>query len=1355
MPFDCWGCGNKNGRNAADAVAPPRPVNLVSPSSSSHSVPSPPPVTRSPSQITVPPQRASSTSEKHDLWKRAEEQLDEKSRKRLRLSRDSNSPSPPIDRVLAEIIKEITAKYEDYQKGNLSIRNRGDGDRKADVRGSAKKVLVCVLQAQDLVKAVVGFDPTGYASIAWSVVAFGLTLVKNDIDRRDAIVDASEFLAKALAYHSIIEHNYRKGTNPSSARLDDALVDVYVALLRYIAEVQSTGDESAVARVGKSITAFIGQPLDRLKSVVEQKSAVVDQWKTIVRDEDQNRRAEVILVRIDEMARQVHSIDLRTNDQEELSILDWISTFSYSNIQNETKKSRSPETGAWLVQSSDRYQRWKTTPGQLLWLHGPVGCGKSVLCSTIIADIDLHCNQNMPNVLAYWYFKFSDNETQSMESMVRSFIRQLCPRPIPNPIRKIWEDHRRNREPDLEVLLAILHEILDLLPADIFIILDALDECPVETRERRLLPFMNDWIRDFSTKAHLLLTSRPEPDIHQALMQHTLFGLEDALSGDVEKFVQERLANGKSWVRFRWVDLQIKRLERCHIPQDIDEALTTIPDTLEATYKGILEQEILPRYHDAVRSIFTWLTFSMKPLSREAVAEVAGFPSPDSVIEICTTQMVTLNTADGTIRLAHFSVKEFLLSEQVTHWCHLSEMLGHRAILSQILSRILTEKEELTYEIAMSKPLLLYGSKNWPDHFRQLESLTPDSIPEIYLMLLELFTERVVYLNWHRLRGMGYSDFNSFMVSEWPRPTAMAISMQFETLVELLLELRFDSMGFPLQSRESLLVNAARSSVNILVLLLKRAITVPFPEAKEILLELRPRSEKDRATLSLVVDLLGNMGALYGFEESEIIHPVILLSMTRNPNCADVLLDICFDRHDQNTIPVTAELLEAAFGNVDLRVSILKVLLRRRKAELQFTQQIMHLVADISPFNSELAILVLRNHSQITCLLPEHAETFAGGASSEVLRLALEVYGENIMSQRNVLLAASVNPGARDMIRLLLSGKELNATLRHEMILAAATERKMEGLKFLCFVLDLWGPQIEIDQDIMIAAVNNYFRGMAILEAFLARQQAGFAVSEAILLEAAYKSTQEVMQLLMNNGGSEIPIRQELLLAAANNRDYGLSVLRFLLLFVGPDYEVPLNLLEAAAGNPAKSNGDDFRAVIDMFKEDTVPDSVFMAAYDKPNHMRVLLNRNGNNVPVRDLIIAMSNRWTLGTLATFQLLLEQHVVVVDKWVIEQTAARNYQCLWDMLRHVPQFPINEQVIIAIKYESGVRLILHHAEEKGLLTEEMIKIALSSTLLETPWLKHFLAEGNLKASLTDSVLALAGKRDPELQLLLSQP
>ncbi|OJK01296.1 hypothetical protein ASPACDRAFT_26596 [Aspergillus aculeatus ATCC 16872] len=1394
MPFD-WGCcGDKNGRNATDAAAaPPRPVNLLSPSTSSHSVSKPSQVKRSPSQTTVPPQQASPVSEKHDLWKRAEEQLDENSRKRLRLSQDSNCPS--IDRVLAEIIKEITAKYKDYQKGNLSIRNRDDSNKKIDVRGSAKKVLVCVLQAQDLIKAVVGFDPTGYASIAWSVVAFGLTLIKNDIDRRDAIMDASEFLAQALAYHSIIEHNYRKGTIPSSARLDDALVDVYVALLRYIAEVQSARHESAVARVGKSITALTDQPLDRLKSVVEQKGAVVDQWKTIVRDEDQNRlaedqsrRAEAILVRIDEMGRRVHSIDVRTNDQEELNILDWISTFSYSNIQNETKKARSPDTGTWFVELSDRYQRWKTTPGQLLWLHGPVGCGKSVLCSTIIADTDLHCQRNEPCVLAYWYFKFSDNETQSMESMVRSFIRQLCPRPIPNPIRRIWEDHRRNREPDLDVLLTILREIMDLLPGDVFIIFDALDECPTETREKSLLAFMDGLIRDFPTKVHLLATSRPEPDIHNALTQHTLFGLEDALSGDVEKFVQERLISGKlrRWNRsileriehqllnvserqvtgrrFRWVDLQIKRLERCHIPQDIDEALTTIPDTLEATYKGILEQEILPRYHDAVRSIFTWLTFSMKPLSQETVAEVAGFPSPDSVIEICTTQMITLNTADGTIRLAHFSVKEFLLSEQVAHWCHMSEILGYRLILNQMLKQILSEDEDLSLMAAMSKPLLRYSSEFWPDHLRKLESLKPGPLQEIYSMLVELFTEPLLYHNWQRLYSFDFSytkqAWRRWTEAAWVPPIEKAIILQLEHLADLLVQTGSDALKNTKDTGESTLVYAAEHSVTILALLLQRVITIPLQEVQEILFRIRPRSTQEQGTLCLVIDQLWNMGVLHdGRKYEDSTHPALLVSMVKNRHCGDVLLGLCLERGDKETPKVTTELLEATLQNDDCGARVLEVLIQRRDERISFTGQIMQTVAEQSRSNPSLACLILKNQDRIVCLKPEHAETFARTADSELLKLVLRVYGEQIMMERNVLLAAISNPSARDVVRGLLSGRELSANTQQSILSAAAAVERWEYLELINFLLDEWGPRFNIGYQTMVAAVSNRLLGLAILETLLARQQAGFIVSDGILVHAAKKNTEQVLQLLMINGGSTIPIRDELVFAAAGNEPRGLSVLLFLFPLLGSDYVVSSELLQTAAENPNKykspwETSKEFQAVLKYFTGTTVPDSVFLAMHDQVDHMKVLLDWSNNKAPTKEIFLAICDNGDLGAFYTLLLLLDRGLLAVDEWFVE-TSACTPGLLWHILGHVPRVPITDRVINSVRDERSLRYIVQHLEEKDIWTEEIMEAIISTASVETEALINILELYIGKAPLTESILLIAAERDTRLVEFLQQP
>lgn len=126
---------------------------------------------------------------------------------------------------------------------------------------------------------------------------------------------------------------------------------------------------------------------------------------------------------------------LNTCRQENWDILDWISKIRYDEIQNLTQKNRSSETGSWLLKSSE-YTNWKAAPGEILWLHGVVGCGKSVLRSTIINDIESYCEQNPPNTHAYWYFQFSYQDTQRVENMIRSLIRQLCPNPLPESVRK-------------------------------------------------------------------------------------------------------------------------------------------------------------------------------------------------------------------------------------------------------------------------------------------------------------------------------------------------------------------------------------------------------------------------------------------------------------------------------------------------------------------------------------------------------------------------------------------------------------------------------------------------------------------------------------------------------------------------------------------------------------------------------------------------------------------------------------------------------------------------------------------------------------------------------------------------------
>lgn len=103
------------------------------------------------------------------LWEIAQEQLDDESKKLLQRGSDDS-----IENVLDYLITETRDKYTQFKNGDLEIRRREGGP--FDFCESAKKVIVFTLQAQELVKSVAGFDPTGHAAAAWSVVSFGLTV---------------------------------------------------------------------------------------------------------------------------------------------------------------------------------------------------------------------------------------------------------------------------------------------------------------------------------------------------------------------------------------------------------------------------------------------------------------------------------------------------------------------------------------------------------------------------------------------------------------------------------------------------------------------------------------------------------------------------------------------------------------------------------------------------------------------------------------------------------------------------------------------------------------------------------------------------------------------------------------------------------------------------------------------------------------------------------------------------------------------------------------------------------------------------------------------------------------------------
>jgi Cdc6-like AAA superfamily ATPase len=149
-------------------------------------------------------------------------------------------------------------------------------------------------------------------------------------------------------------------------------------------------------------------------------------------------------------------------------------------------------------------------------LYGKAGCGKTVLSSTVIENVRLYCKSAGNAALAVFYFSFSDNRQQSFESLLCSLVAQLgWKEPGRSMLQREYDKPNRNL-PEITMLEEILLSSTSQYD-EVFLALDALDECPESEGARRN---MLDGLERLSEKAsnlRIFATSRELRDIRQCM----------------------------------------------------------------------------------------------------------------------------------------------------------------------------------------------------------------------------------------------------------------------------------------------------------------------------------------------------------------------------------------------------------------------------------------------------------------------------------------------------------------------------------------------------------------------------------------------------------------------------------------------------------------------------------------------------------------------------------------------------------------------------------------------------------------------------------------------------------------------
>jgi hypothetical protein len=193
-----------------------------------------------------------------------------------------------------------------------------------------------------------------------------------------------------------------------------------------------------------------------------------------------------------------------------------------------------------------------------------------LISSAIIEDIK-NMRQARSALIAYHYFDYKDTSKRDIRGLLTSFLFQLsddCHRCL-DALHGLYTNCRDGSEqPSDAILIGCLKLMLELPgQVPIFVILDALDECPSNTgtpsAREEVLDFVEDLVGSNHPNLFICITSRPEHDIQTTLNSLTSVGYRVSLHEergqreDIKRYVHSFVYGDRAMRRWREEDKEL------------------------------------------------------------------------------------------------------------------------------------------------------------------------------------------------------------------------------------------------------------------------------------------------------------------------------------------------------------------------------------------------------------------------------------------------------------------------------------------------------------------------------------------------------------------------------------------------------------------------------------------------------------------------------------------------------------------------------------------------------------------------------------------------------------------------------
>ncbi|BAE66154.1 unnamed protein product [Aspergillus oryzae RIB40] len=375
-------------------------------------------------------------------------------------------------------------------------------------------------------------------------------MAKNHTDRKGALFDSSGYLADLLTRCAFIEKQFYGDRDPVILNIEKerSIVRVYVAILRYSAEVRRVQQSNKGKDIAESVTAITSQPLTQLKTSIKEEEAHLYHWLVLDQHLHRRKEAEATLNRLDKLTVDIQEV----RDAVDMLNLPFAKGAFFGSFEDQHEDECLPGTRTELLQQVQGWGRFSDK--HLFWLNGMAGTGKSTIARTVARAFE------EDGILgASFFFKRGEGDRGSTAKFFSTIVKQLAvhiPQMVPGVRKALGEDpaipgkslREQFNKLMLQPLLAVKHgEAIDTT----VIVIDALDECEPQEDVEIILSLLPGVETATNLAIRFFLTSRPEipirfgfDQIDRSKYQNTILQNldEDVIKHDIALYLREEFS---------------------------------------------------------------------------------------------------------------------------------------------------------------------------------------------------------------------------------------------------------------------------------------------------------------------------------------------------------------------------------------------------------------------------------------------------------------------------------------------------------------------------------------------------------------------------------------------------------------------------------------------------------------------------------------------------------------------------------------------------------------------------------------------------------------------------------------------